>query len=455
MKPLTRRILTHAGCVIAGIGLMAALGGVASSGGEITKEETRKDKKLTLPFLPERPDRKDAAKRTEHASFPDGTAKRYRASEYKAAWDAIAFKDVTIQQRIELQQALLQQWALVDLEGAMAAVLAGPWDGHYQEGGIDALLGSFSEAFTERPLEAWDLIQSGKFGPGSALFREAWVNSVAGQEPLLAVSLMGSMSQRVQMNVLNRALGRHAGDPDMRRQILAKLGEMPEDTPNLSGLVAQAFKISPSDGDPAGYREAIANATSDQARTMALHEYLSSLRNLDATALRAEWSQLPPELQARAATGLFNSPTGVKNAPEVLDLIMETGQWDRLKDPTAQNNLRSYARTLDGVDLASWGMKLPERPETIEIFRRAVDPYISRNIGDAKGWIETLPQGWHRDRALGQFSQHALWGSKNPELSQWALDSISDPKIRAEVAKWRGDWAKQTGYQQVEFGAPE
>ena len=446
MKPVTKRILTHAGCIIAGIGLMAALGGAASSVREISKDEARKEKHAAFS-LPGRPDRKEPVKQAERGLFPDGSVKRYRASEYKAAWDAIAFKDVTIRQRIELQQALLQQWSLVDMEGAMVAVLAGPWDGHYQEGGIDALLGSFSEAFLQNPLEAWDLIQSGKFGPGSALFREQWVNSVAGKEPLLAVSLMGSMSHRVQMNVLAQALGHHGGDPDMRRQILAKLGEMPEDTPNLSGLVAQAFKISPSDGDPAGYREAIANASSDQARTMALHEYLSSIRNLDATALRAEWSQLPPEMQARAATGLFNSPAGVKNAPAVLDLIMETGQWDRLRDPTAQNNLRTYAKTLDGVDLASWGMKLPDRPETIEIFRRAVDPYISRNIGDAKGWIESLPDDWRKDRALGQLSQHALYGSNDPALSQWALDSISDPQIRAEANKWRGAWAKQRGLE--------
>lgn len=449
MKPSLKNILTHAGGLLLGIGLMAMLGGMASGKRAKDPEKQAADgmtqmaEKLVRPDRPQT-QRADSGKERQR----DAQVKRYRSDEYKAAWDAIGFRNVTVQERVELQKKLLAQWALVDMEAAMMAALSGPWDGNDQEGGIDALLSVFAEAFRLQPLVAWDLIQSGKFGPGSALFREQWATTVARHEPVLAVSMIGSFSRDHQSTVLRYALSGASENKELRAQILAKLAELPPDTKDLSGLIAEAFKISPSDGDPASYREAIANATSDQARTMALHEYLSSLRNLDATALRNEWSQLPPDLQARAAVGLFNSPVGVKNAPDVLDLIMETGQWDRLKDPTAQNNIRNYARTLNGVDLASWGMKLPERPETIEIFRRAVDPYISRNIGDAKGWIETLPQGWHRDRALGQFSQHALYGSKDPALSQWALDQISDPKIQAEAAKWRGDWAKQTGYQE-------
>ncbi len=446
MKPSLKNILTHAGAVLLGLGLMAALGGMAAGKRSADAEKRtaggagQAGGKDGWDLL----QRKQANSGKERQ--PGNLVKRYRPEEYKAAWDAIGFRNLTVRDRIELQQKILAQWALVDMEGAMMAALGGPWDGHYQEGGIDALMSSFAEAFKLNPLGAWDLIQSGKLGPGSALFREQWAKTAGQHEPLLAVSVLGSFSRKDQSQVLRFALDGSPENRELRAQILAKLAELPPDTKDFSGLIAEAFGISPSDGDPASYREAIANASTDEARTMALHEYLSSLRNLDATALRNEWSQLPPDLQARAAVGLFNSPVGVKNAPDVLDLIMETGKWDRLKDPTAQNNLRNYARTLNGVDLASWGMKLPERPETIEIFRRAVDPYISRNIGDARGWIESLPQGWHRDRALGQFSQHALYGSKDPALSQWALDNISDPQIKAEATKWRGDWAKQTGY---------
>jgi len=448
MKPSLKNILTHTGGLLLGLGLMAALGGMASGtrSSEADKPAAADMGRAGRNEDSDRPQRQQANVGKERHS--NGQLKRYRSDEYKAAWDAIGFRNVTVRERVELQQQLLAQWALVDMEGAMMAALSGPWDGQYREGGIDALMSTFAGAFKLNPLEAWDLIQSGKLGPGSALFREQWAKTAGEHEPLLAVSVLGSFSRKDQSQVLIYALGGASANKELRAQILAKLGELPPDTKDLSGLIAEAFKISPSDGDPASYREAIANASSDEAKTMALHEYLSSLRDLDATALRNEWSQLPPDLQARAATGLFNSPTGVKNAPEVLDLIMQTGQWDRLKDPTAQNNLRTYAKTLDGVDLASWGMKLPERPETIEIFRRAVDPYISRNISDARDWIESLPQGWHRDRALGQFSQHALYGSKDPALSQWALDNISDPKIQAEATKWRGDWAKQTKYEE-------
>ena len=73
-----------------------------------------------------------------------------------------------------------------------------------------------------------------------------------------------------------------------------------------------------------------------------------------------------------------------------------------------------------------------------------MEPFINLEINRAGDWIETLPKGWQRDRALAELSQRSLWAKKNTELSDWALSEISDPKLKADATKWRGDWARQT-----------
>jgi hypothetical protein len=36
------------------------------------------------------------------------------------------------------------------------------------------------------------------------------------------------------------------------------------------------------------------------------------------------------------------------------------------------------------------------------------------------------------------------WRKNDPESSQWALDSVTDPAIKAAASKWRQDWQDQT-----------
>lgn len=44
---------------------------------------------------------------------------------------------------------------------------------------------------------------------------------------------------------------------------------------------------------------------------------------------------------------------------------------------------------------------------------------------------------------LAEFSNQALTKKNDPTASQWALDAITDPGVRAQVEKQHMDWEKQ------------
>jgi len=93
-----------------------------------------------------------------------------------------------------------------------------------------------------------------------------------------------------------------------------------------------------------------------------------------------------------------------------------------------------------------WGLTLPDRPETQEVYRRAITGYIDRYPVEARDWIMSIPEGdWRRERALMEYSQNALWYKKNQEGAAWAIERITDPKIKGTAMSWRTEWAQRNG----------
>ena len=74
------------------------------------------------------------------------------------------------------------------------------------------------------------------------------------------------------------------------------------------------------------------------------------------------------------------------------------------------------------------------------MFHRGVETYIRKSPEQAWQWVEELPSGYWKDRALAEFSQQSLHHHKNPEWSRNAIDQIADPSYRQIVEGWRSDW---------------
>lgn len=77
------------------------------------------------------------------------------------------------------------------------------------------------------------------------------------------------------------------------------------------------------------------------------------------------------------------------------------------------------------------------------MFHRGVESYIRNTPEQAWQWVQELPAGYWRDRALAEYSQQSLHHHKNPEWSRTAIDQIADPSYRQTVEGWRSDWESQ------------
>lgn len=439
---MKRRIASHAAALAAGIALAAALARKPadspsnSSTNSPAAHETRSS----------RPDRETSKIGT------------LQSDDYRRAWAALASKEHTLLERRGLQIQLLERWAEVDLEGALQAAMAEAWDNDYNPGfsvlgtAGHPLIGAFAKAFADRPLDAWELINSGKFGVGAHILREQWVTRVAAKDGVLLISMLAEVPPSMREFAINRAVEEAKTRPEVLQAILAKLLALPPGDESEKWLKLAAANL-PDGGDPVALREQWLNSQGGSSRTLALMSWGASLRRADEATLLKEWENIPEDQRGEAAKAML-SPMDYesKALTTAIDLAMQAGEWDYLA-AKAPEQLRWHAHHADPVTLADWAMDLPERPETVELFHRAVDRYIGEDLPRAKGWLEEMEPGdWHRERGLAEYSQQALRRHQDPEASRWALDRITDPALKQAAEGWRQDWERETG--KVRFGGP-
>lgn len=443
MKPVVRKSMTHLVCLAIGVGAAMALGPViaarqqdAASGdenGEVSADAIHHGKSAATKA-------KGPKDRNNVASL--------RSKDFREAWDEVAKRSLTPYQRIRLQKEILKEWAMVDMEAAMMAALESNWDGGSREGGISALVPAFREAFEKNPLEAWKIIQSGRLGMGASLFRWEWVSTVSKGNPMLVLSCFDDFSPGLKKSALGPLLKEHGGNPEVSAAILRLLGKMPVDD-NTKSIAAEYYKLMP----PAGTREElvakVAAATNDFERMMAVQALTGLLRNADVATLKDSWSGLPGDVQSELLRALAGSQQAKESPTDFLNLIIQSGDWQLFRDQRISGTeglVAEYARRVDPISIAEWGLGLPERPETVDIYRRAITGYIDKNPVEAREWIVSIPEGdWRRERALLEYSQNSLWYKKNPDASTWAIDLMKDPKVKGTALSWRAEWRQRTG----------
>ncbi len=371
------------------------------------------------------------------------------AADFRRAWAAVAAKELPLIERISLQHQLLEHWAEVDLEGALDAAMAEAWDNDYNPGfeilGTSGhpLISAFAKVFADRPLDAWEMIQSGRFGAGAAIIRRQWVTAVGTSDPALLASMLGELPPSLQQFAVNQAVREAAPNPGTLNAVLDRIAAHPVGEASDHWLAWIASSL-PGEGNPAGLRDQALSAPDGPARAVALAKWAASLRGADDGTFAGEVSRIPANAKEDAARAMMHAlRPDSKSLLGAFDFAMEAGQW-QLVAAEAPELLRHAPNSTDPARLADWAMDLPERPETVEIFHRAVDRYIGEDLARAREWIAGMDAAdWHRDRALAEFSQQALRRHQDPESSRWALDLIGDPALKATAEGWRRDWERE------------
>jgi len=378
------------------------------------------------------------------------TGSRARAplgsKDFRDAWDVIALrKGLTTRERAAMQRKILEQWAMVDLQSAMEAALAGNWDG--DDGGVNSLIPAFREAFVKNPMEAWRIIQSDSLGLGSSLFRWQWVTAVSSENPMLVLSCFDDFSDNLKKAALWPLLERRSTDPAVTEAILRMLRERPADALTKT-LAAEFYKQVTPAGTPEELAGKINTAATEQEKIIALQAFTASLKGVDPGLIKNLIGNLPPESRGDIVRQLL-AASGNEKPTALLDLAIASGNWELLRDPMVagvEGKVAEYARRRDPISIVEWGLTLPDRPETQEVYRRAITGYIDRYPVEARDWIMSIPEGdWRRERALMEYSQNALWYKKNQEGAAWAIERITDPKIKGTAMSWRTEWAQRNG----------
>lgn len=427
--------LTHGAALVAGVSLSALLAwSIPGKGkGQAVGSPKKSESDLPANLSPE------VRASIENARQRAAMISKLRAGDFRKAWDAIADQSLGTSDRYQLQMVLLREWAKVDLDGALSAAFDTSWDSEGGIGGIKQLLSVFNEQFAKRPTEAWDLINSGRFGLGSAIAKGVWAEAVVKENPLLVVNSFSQIPYHTRNNIFGKILESIRQDPSKTGQFYDKLAELPQNEQYLN-FIRDAVSQLGARGSTEELRSKFLGATSEAQRTILVHEYGKALGTADIAMIQAELSQLPEADRGRMLRSInIHSPVG-DHTPKLVEMILEAGEY-AMSYQAITSKLREYAKEPEKqVSLANWAMTLPQSEDAAKVVHRAVEPYMMADPKAARGWLESLPSGWAKDRALAEYSQHSVWRRNDSETSWWAINQISDPQVKATATQWRGSW---------------
>lgn len=214
------RVASHLAAVTIGVAIaffMTRPGASASAAGSKIESRTVAETSMKAP-REERPGGSSAAM-------------RIRSEDFRRAWEAVATTEQSLQERILLQISLLERWAEVDLETALDAAMAEPWDndlGWVQWSSFEhPLADSFDKVFADRPLDTWTLITSDKYGVGTQLLRREWLSAVSAKNGPLVISMLGEVPPSLRAFAINSCMNEARTHPEKRQAILSGLAAYP------------------------------------------------------------------------------------------------------------------------------------------------------------------------------------------------------------------------------------
>jgi hypothetical protein len=381
---------------------------------------------------------------------PSQTRKRplgsWRGPEFVRAWKAVRQAKLATPDRYEIQRQLLAEWAKVDLSAALDAAMAEAWDLDSDDFTPTGPFGNaFREAFAKQPEEAWDLIESGRYGAGAGMLRNLWLEAAASTQPEMVASKLGALSWRLRPIAINEIIRASymLKDPARGNELRQKLASFPEDLVSTSQLSRTLME----EVDKARMHEALAEAGTMNPRMLDAMAYrYGTMIAYNQGSSPEDIKELPAQLRIHALSGAIGT-MGYQDSSRmlpVLNLAVEEGAWDLLKQSEVINRLQFAAKQGDARAVADWVTSLPPEPSIYQLIHRGVDNYLLSDMQGAREWIANIEEPMWRDRVYGEYSQQALNAKKDPAASRWALDRIQDPTFRATAEAWRRDWEKRT-----------
>ena len=84
--------------------------------------------------------------------------------------------------------------------------------------------------------------------------------------------------------------------------------------------------------------------------------------------------------------------------------------------------------------MLEWAAKLPERDDTMDLYRVAVRKFVTHQPDQAREWIGAMPGGWKQQNSLASYAQSALFARGDVAGAEWARQQIIEANYRLVVS---------------------
>lgn len=365
----------------------------------------------------------------------------WSANDLRKAWYALRDSSLPPDELVILRDKLRQEWLAKDLRAALMA-----WSDEETLNSSD--IGNKIQALLKgHEEEMLDWILAGDFGLDGRAVLDCWASRVGEKNRAVFLRSLGKIPVEFREEVLQSAF-RWSMKVEEIDASVEELGKLPDGELKTSAWKAMLRSVAYNsiyNGGPDRIHELIVRQEIPTEARLAGMGFLADRVVQSSQPAKAfedfhrlsEEDQLviAPQLLAQAKDSAMASGSAV---PNVLGMLCESENWDLLINdgPGAIDAVLEKRKQSPG-ELSRWALKLPARGETSEVFRRAVSGRFREDPEDGAEWVESLPEGWHRDQAFAQLAMTADQDHKNAALRDRALAGIADPALQEEMQAWR------------------
>jgi hypothetical protein len=344
-------------------------------------------------------------------------------SAHRQAWDLLMQQSPG--DREQLIPALLAEWIKRDPAGAMDAVL--------KEENSAQLLEHFSGLFEEDPQHFKDLFADERYGLKTAQARDWWITRMARRDPAALLAQAGEFGPIAREKIARTCVEMSKQQPERMRSLIGTVAALP-DTPENRQLASALTRSLASQMDAQELLDRLIEFPGATGAVMIGGAMATMMERTNVEGARATFAGLPDDVRKAAVEATLAKPgKNVSGYLAAMDEVINTPEWTSLQKPLAVRLHEARPGPDQNATLLAWAANMPERQDTMDLYRVAVRGFVTGYPEDARQWIGKMEPGWKQQNSLAAYVQSALAGRGDEAGAQWALEQISDPIFRAEA----------------------
>lgn len=325
--------------------------------------------------------------------------------------------------RYSLMPELLKQWIENDPAGALEAVLAE--DAEWLE--------LFSGLFEKDPAGFRDLFADERFGLDTAKARDWWIQRMALKNPTELLALSSEFGPLAREKIAASCVETHKDDPERLRSMIGAVAALSA-TPENQQIASSIARALASHLDPQELLDRLIELPGANRAAMVGAAMATMLDRTDVDGAKATFASLPADLRQAAIDATLAKPgKNVSGYLAAMDEVINAPGWSDLKGPLAVR-LHELAPGPDqNPALLEWAARMPEREDTMDLYRVVVRRFVTDSPQEAREWIGGMEPGWKQQNSLASYVQSALSARSDEAGAQWAFEQITDPVSRSEA----------------------